>query len=227
MPATRRAFLLSFQPHPPHPFWPWMASLTPRRAPSARHMPLPSPTTSQRSSTGASSSGPIDTWSSPALPSSSSSGGKTSYSSFTRTSKPKRKSDAPISTSFAVGSTVLVSVLSGGASGGGLPAVGVVVEMWERGGDEDDEEGDGGEGIEEEIGEGEGKGMWVRVKWFQRVRECPRMMQTRLGGLSDPVSLTPLSGRARVRSRYRPRAGHSSPTVSMLIFRLFVFSRSS
>lgn len=66
-----------------------------------------------------------------------------------------------------------------------MPAVGVVVEMWERSDGEDEEEA---EGIESEAGEGEGEGMWVRVKWFQRVREVPRMMHQRLGGLADPVS---------------------------------------
>lgn len=197
-------------------------SLTPsRRAPSNRHLPLPSPSTSLRSQA---SSLPPDAWSSPPLASSSSSS-KTSYTSFSRSLKPKRKSD-PSSLLFSVGEPVLVSVLSGG-TGGGLPAVGVVVEMWEReeeeGGSEDEEEGsesdlggvdgeaEGRDGVEKE-----GKGMWVRVKWFQRVREVPSMMQSRLGGVGDKVSFDFLpfvllaASSARILSISQDVDGHGS-----------------
>ena len=86
--------------------------------------------------------------------------------------------------------------------------MGVVVEMWERE-EEEEEEGGGSEEEEEEKSESdlggvegeaegrgdgreekEGVGMWVRVKWFQRVREVPSMMHQRLGGVGDKVSLS-------------------------------------
>lgn len=166
-------------------------SFTPRRRTAPRHLPLPSPST--RPSSPALGQQHPDVWSSDALPSSSNSTTKLSYSSFVRTIQPNKKKGGslPQRQVYRVGDVVLVSVLRGGA-GGVLPAVGVIIEMWERlppPEKEDDEmEKVEGEDDEDEDVALESEGMYVRVKWFQRIKELPRVMQDRVGGLNDPVS---------------------------------------
>lgn len=69
--------------------------------------------------------------------------------------------------------------------------------MWEReeeeGASEEEEEDKSESDLGGVEGEAEGReqkeavGMWVRVKWFQRVREVPSMMHQRLGGVGDKV----------------------------------------
>lgn len=160
-----------------------MTTPPPRRRNALRGLPVPSPSPSRGASV---SSKETEKWlSAPTYHANR----RDFYTAFERAvpiaahAKAKRKKKAdkeePGPTTYELGQTVLIRVERG------LPAVGVIVEMWERIADEDaapDSEPLDPEAAEEEPGE-----KYVRVKWFQRVKELPSMMAVRLKQAgSDP-----------------------------------------
>lgn len=153
---------------------------------SMRGLPVPSPSPSRASST---SSRTTDRWASVPVYSQAkrvyyTAFERTASSSLSSSAKAKGKQKEVEPDLYEVGDTVLIRVDRG------PPGIGVIVELWER--DEDDKEdedveGGGGsrpppdaddteDGPKNELG-GE---KYVRIKWFQRVKELPSMMANRL-----------------------------------------------
>jgi len=161
-----------------------MTTPPPRRRNALRGLPVPSPSPSRGASV---SSKATEKWT--ATPTAHADR-RDYYTGFERAgpvvgeSKSRSKKKGAVKeeqgpTSFDLGDTVLIRVERG------LPAVGVIVEMWERIADEDAAPDDGP--VNPEVADEEPGEKYVRVKWFQRVKELPSMMAVRLKRAgSDP-----------------------------------------